>query len=263
MASRQRRRSLPASGSLPFAPLCRRLLITLCLLTGIAATADSGVNEASSPHHSDFGHGQHGPTAPQLPPSGLSPEDDLAYSRFMHHTSGATVLVIAVLLFADRSTAHRYRGLRIGIGVTWLLMGAFLFIFSDLEAWPIGPAGFIDSFSLPTADEWIQHHLLAMIPMVLGLYTILSRWKQSSPFWSYVAAGVAMLGGAALLVHQHFDHPGLDVVNIQHRFFACTSFFIAVSLAFERSSKRTWTAMPYLLPIGLLLLGVQLAFYVE
>jgi len=199
----------------------------------------------------------------RLPPSGLSPEDDLAYSRFMHHASGAAVLMIAVLLFLDRSTAHRYRGLRVGTGVTWLLMGTFLFIYSDLEAWPIGPAGFIESFSLPTADEWIQHHLLAMIPMGLGIYTILSRWRQSNPFWSYLAAGFAMLGGAALLVHQHFDHPDLDVVNIQHRFFAGTSFFIAVTLAFERNTRLTWTAMPYLLPVGLLLLGIQLTFYVE
>jgi hypothetical protein len=215
-----------------------------------------------SPHRS-FPHGEHGSAAQKLPPSGLSPEADLEYSRFMHHSSGVAVLTIGALLLADRLSAHRYRALRTSIGVTWLLVGTFLFIFSDLEAWPIGPAGFLESFSLPTAGEWIQHHLLAMIPMVLGPYTMLSRRKHSGALWSYVAAGLAMLGGVALLIHQHYDHPELDVVNVQHRFFACTSFFIAASLALERSAWVRWKAMPYLLPGGLLLLGIQLALYIE
>ena len=99
--------------------------------------------------------------------------------------------------------------------------------------------------------------------MVLGIYTMLFGWKEPRPLWRYVAAGIAMLGGAALLIHQHLDHPGIDFVNIQHRFFALTSFFIAVSLALEGSARFAWKGKPYLLPAGLLLLGVQLALYVE
>jgi hypothetical protein len=199
----------------------------------------------------------------KLPASGLSPEEDLEYSRFMHHSSGVTVLVIGALLLLDRLTAHRHRLLRVISGLTWLMFGVFLFVFSDLEAWPIGPAGLIESFSLSTTHEWIQHHLLSMIPMVLGIYTMLFRWEQPRPLWSYLAAGIAMLGGAALLIHQHLDHPGIDFVNIQHRFFALTSFFIAASLVVEGGARFAWKGKPYLLPAGLLLLGIQLALYVE
>jgi hypothetical protein len=246
-------------------PVALRPLVWICLFAGLQAMAGAAFAEeqvtphgqessAATPHHS---------TSQKRPPSGMSPEEDLEYSRFMHHSSGVAVLIIAVLLLGDRATGHRYRLLRVGSGVTWLALGLFLFIYSDLEAWPIGPAGFIESFSLPTADEWIQHHLLSMIPMVLGVYTILCRWKESRALWSYVMAGLATLGGVALLIHQHLDHPDLDFVNIQHRFFAATVFVIAASLVVERSARFTWNGKPYLLPAGLLLLGIQLAVYVE
>jgi len=237
----------------------------LCLFTGPLAPPDSiAKDEPASPHHHERSAAtQHEPVYEKLPPSGLSPEEDLEYSRFMHHSSGVTVLVIATLLLVDRLTAHRHRLLRVGSGLTWLLFGVFLFVFSDLEAWPIGPAGFIESFSLSTTHEWIQHHLLSMIPMVLGIYTMLYHWREPRPLWNYLAASIAMLGGTALLIHQHLDHPGIDFVNIQHRFFALTSFFIATSLVVEGSARFTWKGKPYLLPSGLLLLGIQLALYVE
>src|SRR5260370_41976678 len=207
----------------------------LCRCTGPPATAGSiPSDEPAYTHHHERSAGtQQEPVYEKLPPSGLSPEEDLEYSRFMHHSSGVTVLVIATLLLVDRLTAHRHRLLRVSSGLTWFMFGAFLFVFSDLEAWPIGPAGFIESFSLSTTHEWIQHHLLSMIPMVLGIYTMLFRWNEPRPLWMYLAASIAMLGGAALLIHQHLDHPGIDVVNIQHRFFALTSFFIATSLVVE------------------------------
>jgi putative copper resistance protein D len=238
-------------------------VLWLYLFTGLLVPAGSiASDEHASPHH----HHEHSTAVqhePKLPPSGLSPEEDLEYSRFMHHASGVAVLIIGLLLLLDRLSTHRYRLLRIGSGLTWVAMGVSLFVFSDLEAWPIGPAGFIESFSLPTADEWIQHHLLSMIPLMLGMYTTLSRWKESRSLWRYLTAGVAMFGGVALLIHQHLDHPDMDFVNIQHRFFALTSFFIAASLAVEGSARFTWKGKPYLLPAGLLLLGVQLALYVE
>jgi hypothetical protein len=236
----------------------------LCVFTGPLAVDSIASDEPASPHHHERSAAtQHEPVYEKLPVSGLSPEEDLEYSRFMHHSSGATVLVIATLLLVDRLTAHRHRLLSVGSGLTWLFFGVFLFVFSDLEAWPIGPAGFLESFSLSTTREWIQHHLLSMIPMVLGIYTMLHRRKEPRSLWNYLAASIVMLGGAALLIHQHLDHPDMDFVNIQHRFFALTSFFIAASLVVEGSARFTWKGKPYLLPAGLLLLGVQLALYVE
>jgi hypothetical protein len=219
--------------------------------------------QAASQHHEHVAATPHDHMHGTLPASGMSPEEDLEYSRFMHHSSGVALLVLGSLLLMDRWTARKHRLLRVGVGGTWLVLGAFLFIFSDLEDWPIGPVGFRESFSLPTAHEWIQHHLLAMIPMVLGIYAMLSHRTEARPLWRYLAVGLAVLGGAGLMIHQHLDHPSVDFVNVQHRLFALTSFFIAGSLAVEGSGRFAWRGKPYLLPVGLLLLGIQLAIYVE
>jgi len=239
---------------------CMILIFGLWPFTGLLATANPHSPDTPAVSHHDE---RSAVVSQKLPPSGLSPEEDLEYSRFMHHSSGVTVLIIATLLLIDRWTPARSRLLRIGSGLTWLGFGVFLFVFSDLEAWPIGPAGFIESFSIPTADEWIQHHLLSMIPMMLGIYTMLFYRKEPWSLWSYLAATIAMLGGITLLIHQHLDHPGIDFVNIQHRFFAMTSFFVAASLVIEGNARFTWKGKPFLLPVALLLLGLQLALYVE
>src|SRR2546422_6275992 len=81
----------------------------LCLFTGPLATADSIASDepASTHHHERSAATQHEPVYEKLPPSGLSPEEDLEYSRFMHHSSGVTVLVIGALLLLDRWTDRK------------------------------------------------------------------------------------------------------------------------------------------------------------
>lgn len=153
------------------------------------------------------------------------------------------------------------------IGLSWIGMGVFLFIRSDPEAWPMGPPGFIESFSIPTTSEWIQHKVLSMIPLFMGLYAMKgetnSRPTTARP-WHYAAIGLAAFGGLALLVHMHLDHPDqTDIVNLQHRWFAINALFIAASMLLDLREQIQWRLKPYLLPIGLLLLGYQLFIYVE
>src|SRR5262245_66318769 len=113
---------------------CLVSALLICLCTGFLVTADStsaaSDEQVSTHHHESSAITQHNPPSKKLPPSGMSPEEDLEYSRFMHHSSGMTVLVIALLLLGDRFTAHRYRLLRVGSGLTWLTLGVFLFVFS-------------------------------------------------------------------------------------------------------------------------------------
>ena len=189
--------------------------------------------------------------------------DDIAYSLFMHRSSGTAVIVLGGLVLTDRLTKQRYGALRVGIGVVWLVFGAHLFIRSDPEGWPVGPAGFMESFSMPTASEWVQHKLLSLIPVALGLWTLLSRRVPANAYWSYALGGVLALGGAGLLVHQHLDHQTMDLVNLQHRFMALTALLIAAFLASDGLSSLTWKAKPFLLPCGLIVLGLQLVMYVE
>lgn len=189
--------------------------------------------------------------------------DGPEYSMFMHHSSGLVLMVIALLLIADRMQLCPHTVSNILIGCTWLLFGAFLFIKSDPDEWPIS-LSFMESFHRPvTRNEWIQHKLLSFIPVLLGAYTLSARRGRQSLTRTYVAAGAALIGGMGLLIHQHFDHPEFDLVNLQHRLFALTAMCVAGGLIIERLTAINWKAKPFVVPLAILVLGVQLFLYVE
>jgi uncharacterized membrane protein SirB2 len=172
-------------------------------------------------------------------------------------------MTIALLLIVDRLRLSPHAVTTILIGCTWLLFGAFLFIKSDPDEWPIS-LSFMESFYKPTTrSEWIQHKLLSLIPVLLGAYTLSTRRGGQTMTRTYAAAGAALLGGIGLLIHQHFDHPDFDMVNFQHRLFALSAMCVAGGLLVERWGTITWKAKPFIVPLGILLLGLELALYVE
>jgi copper resistance protein D len=185
------------------------------------------------------------------------------YSLFMHHSSGVALIVIGILLISDRLTRGRIAAIQLGIAFLWLGFGAHVFVRSDPDAWPIGPAGFLESLSMPASREWIQHKLLSLIPMALGVWTLWSRHAKPTPYMTYAMGAVVAVGGAALLVHQHLNHPSMDMVNIQHRAMAVTSILIAGSFVTNGLVSGTRRLLPYMVACGLLILGLQLAFYIE
>jgi hypothetical protein len=189
--------------------------------------------------------------------------DGPEYSMFMHHSSGLVLMVIALLLIADRLRLCPHAVTTILIGCTWVLFGVFLFIKSDPDEWPIS-LSFMESFHRPvTRNEWIQHKLLSFIPMLLGAYTLSSRRGRHPLTRTYAAAAAALIGGMGLLIHQHFDHPEFDMVNFQHRLFAFTAMCVAGGLIIERLSTITWKVKPFVVPLAILVLGLQLVLYVE
>lgn len=185
------------------------------------------------------------------------------YSLFMHHTAGYVVLTIGILMLLDRETRSRYRLLTYAIGATWILFSLFLFIRANPDGWPIG-SGLWESWIGPTGDEWLQHKLLSVIPLILGLYTLSHRPTSGHDNrLTYLTAGIGILGVAGLLSHQHLDHSGMDIVNIQHQWFAGTAFFITLSLVGEAKGRWLHNRKRLILPGLLILLALQLIWYVE
>lgn len=241
------------------------VFLALCAMPVQSETRVEGSTDHGAMHH-EHGRG--------VSATGQTPEEELAYSLFMHHFSGVAVLMIGALVLVDRVTGRRWRALGIGIGLVWLIFGAHVFIRSDVEGWPLGPAGFLESFSMPTAGEWLQHKVLSLIPLSLGIFSLAAQARASDgprpgpanrerSYGGLVVGLLAVLGGAGLLVHQHQDHPGMDLVNIQHRLMALSSLFIAASAVLDMRDRPAWRLKPYLFPIGLMVIGLQLAFYVE
>lgn len=184
-----------------------------------------------------------------------------AYSLLMHHVSGWVVVALSALLFADRLTSKRHRLIAIGTSSLWMSLGIFLFIQADPEGWPIGPTGFVESFTMPTAGEWLQHKLLSLIPILLGFCAL--KVQRVPDKLNYALAFAAVLGTAGLLSHQHVSHPGMDIVNLQHRLFALSGLLIAFSLVQEVWAGWRWKGKAVCYPIALLILGLQLVFYTE
>jgi hypothetical protein len=242
--------------------------LTLGLFTSLDSLAKDPSHEGhESAASTESLHGDHAATVQQAGSHGghdTEPaKQENVYSLFMHHAAGVGLVLVSLFLLAYRLTEQRFAILRISIGATWFLLGVFLFIRSDPEGWPIGLAGFLESFTMPTRGEWIQHKVLSMIPMFMGIYTGRAHTQMPKVYWNYAAAGLALFGALALTTHQHLNHPGMDVVNLQHRLFAITALFIAGSLIIDSKRDLTWKFKPYMLPCGLLILGLQLAFYVE
>jgi len=222
--------------------------------TGSPQDGHAGTAPAVSPATQDAVHAGHDAPATEVD----------GYSLFMHHTVGAWFLVIGSLLFAHRFTRQRFAAFRIGIGAAWFLLGVFLFVKSDPEGWPLGPAGFLESFTMPSRWDWIQHKILDFIPMLLGWCAVRAHTPMPRAAWIYAATGLTLLGGLALTVHQHSSHPDMhDIVNVQHRWLAVSALFIAGSLILDTKEQVTWRVKPYLLPVGLLLVGLQMTLYVE
>jgi hypothetical protein len=84
-----------------------------------------------------------------------------------------------------------------------------------------------------------------------------------SGYLHYAFTGAVALAGAVLLVHQHVDHLPLDLVTLQHRLMGISALFIAGSSQADEWDPVSWRFKPLLVPSGLMLLGLQLALYVE
>lgn len=189
--------------------------------------------------------------------------DGRPYSLFMHHATGYMLLVIGILLAIDRSTYSRYRLLPYAIGSMWTLFSLFIFVRADPDGWPMG-SGFWDSWTMPSHVGWLQHKLLSLIPLILAGYAFWRRSTEGNGNGGlYVPIGLAVIGAAGLLIHRHLDHPGMDIVNIQHRLFAGTCLVMAVSLFQEARGRWLVNNNRLMFPALVILLALQLTWYTE
>lgn len=196
---------------------------------------------------------------------GVTREEEKAYSLFMHRSCGIALIALGVFIFADRLTQRRYGAIRKGMGVIWMLMGVHIMLNADPTDWPLA-ASFRDSLNRPGSSEFLQHKVLSLIPMAIGLYAMLAaRREKPNPYAGYAVAAVLALGGIGLLYHEHEHSPGMDMALIvrQHNIMALTAIFIAAGWLADVLERLSWKPKFYLVPVGLILLGLELAAYTE
>jgi putative copper resistance protein D len=134
------------------------------------------------------------PGSGELPPRNA---EDIAWSEYNHHWSGLFVVAIGLLALLNRAG--------VGWAKHWPLLfiglGAFLFVRSDPEVWPLGDIGVFESLR---DIEVLQHRVFVLLIVGFALF----EWRVRAGNWNNKTAALVFplmcaAGGTLLLTHSH------------------------------------------------------------
>ena len=120
-----------------------------------------------------------------------------AWSEYNHHWAGLFVVTmgaLAILHFLGLRAARHWP-------LVFLGLATFLFIRNDPRAWPLGPAGFWESLTLP---DVLQHRTFVFLVVAFALFEWMVRTgRLAERPWGYVFPLLCAAGGGLLLTHSH------------------------------------------------------------
>jgi len=231
-------------------------LLAVLLSAPLPAQPPTGAGEAA--HHPTASGHDHAGTLGRVWEG--SPEGK-AYSEFNHHMAGVFVLLIGLseLRYALALTTMAWT--RLLLPTAMLGAGAFLLIWSDHEAWPIGSLGFVQTFFGP---DWeiIQHKLYAILLLAVGSIELLRRTGRLAPaWWKMPLPALAIIGGLVLFLHSHGAHPAAHKIAIHHTIMGTMAIAAGSSKLVSEAPDRSRWGLAWACLI--LLIGVQLLLYSE
>lgn len=212
---------------------------------------------------SDHGHHATGPSADGWEGS----EAGVAYSESNHHLAGLFVLLIGVSEMAQALRSPSLGWARMLLPTALLGAAAFLLIWSDHEAWPIGSLSFAETF-FGNDHEILQHKTYGLLALTVGLIELSRRRDRlSHAGWLIPLPLFAMIGGLMLFTHSHGAHPAAQKIAMHHAVMGTlalsagssrlASAWQGVFMGWSRASwERIWAGL-------ILLIGLQLLFYSE
>jgi putative copper resistance protein D len=143
---------------------------------------------------------------PLMGPPGERKAIERAWSEYNHHWAGLFVLLLGLGAVADRLGVRAARHWPLAL----LGLAVFLFVRSDPRAWPLGPAGFWESLTLP---DVLQHRFFVVLVVALALFEWSARTGRVRPRpWAHVFPILCAVGGGLLLTHSH------AMVNLKDEF---------------------------------------------
>lgn len=242
--------------------------LPLVLLLVVAGFVSAQHGDAS--HEAAQGHGEaHGESHTRAPgPHWEGSAQGVAYSNFNHHLAGIFILVIGLTELWGALGIGMLAWSRFLLPAAMFGAGMFLLIWSDHEAWPIGPMSLAQTL---LGGDWeiLQHKTYAVLLLSVGTIEGL-RWlgRLRHVFWSLPFPAFAIVGGLMLFLHSHGDHPSAHDIAMNHAIMGtlavAAGFCKLVSVRTVAKGNRNNILRWELAWAGcILLVGLQLLFYSE
>jgi putative copper resistance protein D len=192
---------------------------------------------------------------PLMAPTGRRLDVERAWSEFNHHWAGVFVLAMGLLAALERLGLRAARHWPL----VFLGLAGFLFVRNDPRAWPLGPAGFWESMTLP---DVLQHRAFVALIVAFGIFEWAVRTDrlQRRP-WSFVFPLLGAVGGGLLLTHSHamFNLKDEFLTEVTHAPLGILGAFMSWARFAELRLPDTgpapgWIWRGCLIAVGLLLL---------
>lgn len=198
------------------------------------------------------------------------------YSEFNHHIAGVFILLIGLSELREALAVALLAWARFLLPLGMLGAGAYLMIWSDHEAWPIGTLTFVQTFF---SGDWeiLEHKVYAILSLAIGTIELLKRMgRLGHTIWKVPLPTFAVIGGLMLFLHSHGAHPAAHKIALHHTVMGVMAITAGSSKLVSgwtmqrasaakgsalqdppsRSWEVTWAGF-------ILLIGIQLLLYVE
>lgn len=147
------------------------------------------------------------------------------------------------------------------------MIGTYLLIWSDHEAWPIGSLTFVQTFS-GQDPEMFQHKFYGVFSSVAA---VSETFRRMDWVWNPIGAAPLLIlsqGGALLLfVHSHGDHPAGNMIARHHMLLAGVGLGAAISNAMAVWASSMSSQMINKWEVAwagcVIIMGLQLLVYTE
>lgn len=190
-----------------------------------------------------------------------------AYSEFNHRFAGLLLLLFGL---AELGHALQYplpSWTRLVLPGAFGVIGAYLLVWSDHEAWPVGSLTLVQTFS-GHDPEILQHKFYGVFASTAAVSETFRRigWARH-PIWAAPLVIGAMIGGLLLFWHSHGNHPANQTIELHHALLGSLGVGAALS-----SAMVSWGSGASSLPVKkwdlawavfVILIGIQLLLYFE